>query len=459
MNYNKKIKLWCFLVFCINILKFVFSDGYSYTAINLRLADSVAERNVYCVFNNPAGLCGLKTPEIFLNYNLFYNNLTDKTKFLNNTFGFFIKDILKGGIALGYNQFGVESWYIKDKFVLSYGRDMQDITEVKELKLGVKISYERETYTLDEYMINSPVFLKGNTKDFLSLSLGLLYSLSKLDPSNNIIGIVLENVNQPDTGLLFEERLPLVLTLSYKYCYSNFSFYPTVKFEFSSKNDYTLNLASEYNIVIKQKTKISPSLAMGFGSRNYLRFIAGFQIKTPQIEVNYGYGLDVGDKPSTGGQHSLSLAFKFLSEAVVEEKVSKEEYLKLLKEKEELQKQLETTKKIIEVQKIEEKPTIISTPTITTEEVLLKKLEEIEKKLKEVESKKIEEKPKVSPPVVTTTPPPVRKRYHTVVSGDTLPKLAEKYYGDPNQWRKIYEANKEKIIRGQLIPGTVLEIP
>jgi 5'-nucleotidase/UDP-sugar diphosphatase len=95
---------------------------------------------------------------------------------------------------------------------------------------------------------------------------------------------------------------------------------------------------------------------------------------------------------------------------------------------------------------------------------LLKKLQELEQKLKEVETKKVEEKPKqpsvVSPP--TTTTPTVTKpvkRYHTVVVGDTLPKLAEKYYGDASQWRKIYEANKDKIIRGQLTPGSVLEIP
>ena len=43
--------------------------------------------------------------------------------------------------------------------------------------------------------------------------------------------------------------------------------------------------------------------------------------------------------------------------------------------------------------------------------------------------------------------------------GDTLRGLAEKYYGDPNLWNKIYEANPEKMIRGIPKEGTELIIP
>jgi len=103
----------------------------------------------------------------------------------------------------------------------------------------------------------------------------------------------------------------------------------------------------------------------------------------------------------------------------------------------------------------EEKPTSI-------EEILLEKLKELEERLKETEKKRVvEEKRPPGTPAVSTPPttPAPKKRYHTVVEGDTLPKLAERYYGDRNQWKKIYDANKDKIIRGQLLIGTVLEIP
>jgi nucleoid-associated protein YgaU len=49
---------------------------------------------------------------------------------------------------------------------------------------------------------------------------------------------------------------------------------------------------------------------------------------------------------------------------------------------------------------------------------------------------------------------------YTVVSGDSLSKIAKRYYGDANQWRRIYEANREQIKDPDLIhPGQRFRIP
>jgi hypothetical protein len=50
-------------------------------------------------------------------------------------------------------------------------------------------------------------------------------------------------------------------------------------------------------------------------------------------------------------------------------------------------------------------------------------------------------------------------RTHLVKAGDTLQSLAREYYGDPNQWKKIYNANVDKIERGLPKPGSKLVIP
>ncbi len=50
-------------------------------------------------------------------------------------------------------------------------------------------------------------------------------------------------------------------------------------------------------------------------------------------------------------------------------------------------------------------------------------------------------------------------RTHKVDLYDTLPGLAEKYYGNKAKWADIYEANKDKIEKGSLRPGQVLVIP
>lgn len=46
--------------------------------------------------------------------------------------------------------------------------------------------------------------------------------------------------------------------------------------------------------------------------------------------------------------------------------------------------------------------------------------------------------------------------FYTVESGDTLPRIAEKFYGDRTCWQTIYDANQDVIV---LVPGVVIFIP
>jgi phage tail protein X len=51
-------------------------------------------------------------------------------------------------------------------------------------------------------------------------------------------------------------------------------------------------------------------------------------------------------------------------------------------------------------------------------------------------------------------------RRHAVQEGDTLMNLAQKYYGDKNQFSTIYDANRDQVnAPDRLAPGTVLVIP
>ncbi|HKG33234.1 MAG TPA: LysM peptidoglycan-binding domain-containing protein [Gemmatimonadales bacterium] len=45
-------------------------------------------------------------------------------------------------------------------------------------------------------------------------------------------------------------------------------------------------------------------------------------------------------------------------------------------------------------------------------------------------------------------------------NGDSLSKIAKREYGDAQQWRRIYEANRDLIQNPDLIyPGQVFRIP
>lgn len=56
--------------------------------------------------------------------------------------------------------------------------------------------------------------------------------------------------------------------------------------------------------------------------------------------------------------------------------------------------------------------------------------------------------------------PKPEARYHTVVSGDWLSKIAKEYYGDANKYMVIFEANKPMLSDpDKIYPGQVLRIP
>jgi nucleoid-associated protein YgaU len=61
--------------------------------------------------------------------------------------------------------------------------------------------------------------------------------------------------------------------------------------------------------------------------------------------------------------------------------------------------------------------------------------------------------------LVVEAPQP-ESQWHTVVSGDNLSKIAKKFYGDPNKYPLIFEANKPMLKHpDKIYPGQLLRIP
>lgn len=61
---------------------------------------------------------------------------------------------------------------------------------------------------------------------------------------------------------------------------------------------------------------------------------------------------------------------------------------------------------------------------------------------------------------MTVENPEPEAQFHTVISGDTLGKIAKNYYGNAMKYPVIFEANKPMLKNPDLIyPGQVLRIP
>jgi nucleoid-associated protein YgaU len=52
------------------------------------------------------------------------------------------------------------------------------------------------------------------------------------------------------------------------------------------------------------------------------------------------------------------------------------------------------------------------------------------------------------------------QRTYVVTAGDSLSKIAKRFYGDAGQWQRIFEANRNQLDNPDLIrPGQTLVIP
>ena len=66
----------------------------------------------------------------------------------------------------------------------------------------------------------------------------------------------------------------------------------------------------------------------------------------------------------------------------------------------------------------------------------------------------------VKPAPVAAPEPEPEFTFYTIVSGDSLSKIAKKYYGDAMKWNTLFEANREVIQNPDLIyPGQVIRVP
>lgn len=89
-------------------------------------------------------------------------------------------------------------------------------------------------------------------------------------------------------------------------------------------------------------------------------------------------------------------------------------------------------------------------------DLVMKKIDQVVKADNIVNAIEVTKPPAAAPAAA----PVAAERFYEVVSGDTLSKIAQKYYGKASAYTKIFEANRDILSNPDLIkPGQKLRIP
>jgi len=465
-----KIRKIIFLLFAIFHLPFsifyLYAD-FEYLGVGARptgLSNSytaIAD-DVYGIYFNPGGVAFIENSEIATEYARLWLNLTDESNLSNGFIGYVhpLKDNVSK-LGAYWQNFSLVGYYTENVLTFSYSRKTSDI-----LGIGIGLKYMQQNYSMDNYTKIDPVFNYGDRtgKSVVGVDTGLLWNFYP----DYFLGISLINLNQPNISLdeNEEETLPLTINFGlayrYNYKYSN-SF--NLSFGLTNTKDDIKTQAGIEKWFHKNKWAIRGGF--GFGSRQYFNLSLGAGLRFKTAQVDYSFAFPVNGIQQTYGTHRFTLSYKFGTKIEEEKAISFEEFQK---QKEELtknyQKQIvELENKIagLEVKLKEAERTKISpdieylNSRIKTLELELKQAQERLKSVQEERPKPVEYVP--VRPKVEEKPSVPKVKTHTVKEGESLLSIAEKYYGDSSKWKEIYEANKDKIKRGQIVPGQILVIP
>jgi len=252
------------------------------------------------LFINPAGIASINSPEVSFLYNKPFAGLPNVN--LNAGHAAFALPTKHGHIGLGYALFDANSLLQEQTLALSYG------TKIKGIHMGLTAKQLSHSYNTgsDPLAASDPVFAKGTSKSAMAFDVGAIAPLGKMLKA----GIAVRNLNQPDLGLVSEDRIAREIQTGLMLNMSGMGIKATGDIFFRAAQAGEVKQTPTPFLGL-EKTFKSP-LALRIGA-NTNEFTGGFGITLSNLTFDYALVVNKNLISDNAGSHKLGMKYRFSS--------------------------------------------------------------------------------------------------------------------------------------------------
>jgi len=274
----------------------------------------------YSIYYNPAGLQRVGWKELVLDYGKLYWGLDDNSNLGQSFVGYahHIDNLGKlkvdGTLGFGWLNFALTRYYREDTFMFAFGRRISGI-RAGSLAAGLNLkvlykAFKKTLYTENAVNLDTselrggidPVFKNGYSHTAVSTDLGLLYDLGR----HHSFALTLNDINQPDMGLLDKDKIALATKLGYAYRSDNFNMTSDLTFK---RKDVTVSAGMEKWFMGKT---LGVRGGLGIGTREYASLCLGASYRYSKLfQFDYGFVYPLRGISSFYGSHRFSLTLRF----------------------------------------------------------------------------------------------------------------------------------------------------
>jgi len=274
----------------------------------------------YSIYYNPAGLERIGWKELVLDYGKLYWGLDDNSHLGQSFIGYahHIDNLgnlkIDGTFGFSWLNFALTRYYREDTFMLAFGKRIPGL-RVGSLAAGISLKvlykgFKKTLYTENAVNLDTselkggrdPVFENGYSHTGFSTNLGLLYDLGR----HHSFALTLNDINQPNMGLLGKDRIALATKLGYAYRSNNFNMTSDLTFK---KRDITISAGTEKWFM---GNALGVRAGLGIGAREYASLCLGASYRYSRLfQFDYGFVYPLRGISSFYGSHRFSLTLRF----------------------------------------------------------------------------------------------------------------------------------------------------